>query len=326
MWHDLNMVKERWHCDEARMVGDIGYGLREIPKRFVVIRRGNLWGLLYGEDLISDYQWLKVDTDDRLDHKHIMVCGEKGWGLMDTLGRIIIEPVYRRLGPSLEVWHGEPITLLASREAPDSHEEYLGLIDINGKVLAPCVYPYSGIEENRFSYWDGDGVGDSDDYSRRILNAFATADDPDTFETKYGLLNTTENVREGQSWQLFRPQWDECEYMTTAYISEDVKNFAFGSPYAAIRDTLFFLRVRKGDKWGIVDTSGREVTPCMWDAVQDNGCVRLKEKTAYIDLWSGVISDSPVNWEKAWTFRLPPETGTQPWRETMVYYRVPFLA
>ena len=102
MWHDLNMVKERWHCDEARMVGDIGYGLREIPKRFVVIRRGNLWGLLYGEDLISDFQWLKVDTDDRLDHKHIMVCGEKGWGLMDTLGRIIIEPVYRRLGPSLE--------------------------------------------------------------------------------------------------------------------------------------------------------------------------------------------------------------------------------
>ena len=321
--YSIDEIKMRWHCDEAHYVGDFGYGLKTIPKRFAVIRQGRRWGLLYGEEIISDYRWLEVNVSARMDYKHLMVRGENGWGLMDSQGRLIIEPVYVSLQPLLMPHYGEPIVLLAFRQMPDCEEPRMGMIDINGCIIAPCIYPFTGIEDNDFDYWDGDGIGDSSDYGHRVLNAFSIAEDPDTFDYKYGLLNTIDNVRHGEPWQLFPPKWDQCEYLTMAFIDSAPRKYSFGSPYAKDSNTLFFLRVCEGGKWGIVDTAGRVVTPCLWDEVHDDGYLRRGNETHYIDLWSGILCDEPPKWEIVWTFRLPPIDGEKTWRTTMVYYRMP---
>lgn len=331
-------LKERWRCDEVKPVG---YGFwhwlngwkypQDKDKRFFAVRRGDRWSVLHGNEMISDYQWFGVDTDARLDDRHVIVRSENGCGIMSAQGELVIDAVYDSLSPYADpddMWpYRDKKALLALRTDPDSGAQRMGLIDIGGRVIAPCVHPFTDVdaEDCLFCYWDGDGIGDSSDFSHRILNPLSTAVDPETFDIKYGLLNTLEDVYDGEPWQLFPAQWDECEYLTTAYIDEEEDRFSSGCLYARIEKTLFFLRVRDGDKWGIVDTAGRVITPCLWDEVNDDGSVRCGGETRYIDLWSGELVDEPVEWEVAWTFGLPPEIGTSEWRTTMIYYRVPGL-
>lgn len=106
---------------------------------------------------------------------------------------------------------------------------------------------------------------------------------------------------------IFSPRWDECEEMKTGYTCKaDLPGQfnAWGYPleviddegwhYADLKDTYYFIKVKSGNQYGVVDTFGREITPCKWDEIDDCGNVRQGDRWGYVDLLTG--GETPPQW------------------------------
>ena len=119
----------------------------------------------------------------------------------------------------------------------------------------------------------------------------------DYYIASFVQLNGKWGIVQYDGSEIFSPQWDRCEEMKTGYTcvadrSELFNKWGYpldlreedGWQYAVLKDTYFFSRVAKVGKYGVVDTSGRVITPCRWDEIDDSGNVRQGDKWGFVNL------------------------------------------
>lgn len=126
--------------------------------------------------------------------------------------------------------------------------------------------------------------GDAPDYMKYYIASFV-------------LLNRKWGIIRHDGSEIFSPRWDECEEMKTGYTcvaesSELFRDSGYpleviddeGRLYADLKDTYYYIKVKSGNKYGVVDTFGREITPCQWDEIDDFGNVRQGDRWGFVDL------------------------------------------
>ena len=196
-----------------------------------------------------------------------------------------------------------------------------------------------------------------------VRNYFEAWDHKDTEVPEYLQYNTSVAVRRGALWglmrndrlldedddysdaeweaaqpgdplprrctALFSPRWDACEDMGTGC--------SWGRPHfdPGLSRAIYFVRVRRGTKWGVVDTGGREIAPCKWDEIDRCGNARLGDRWGFVNLLTG--EETPPQWaenprlhlyETLWSATVPGnedyfpvESGVNRWKTTMRLFR-----
>ena len=81
-------------------------------------------------------------------------------------------------------------------------------------------------------------------------------------------------------------QYDDCESMKTGFIREERPSFVYGDR-SKVANAVYFVRVRRLDRYGVVDSEGRVVTPCKWDWIDAYGNARLGDLWGYVNLITG---------------------------------------
>lgn len=99
---------------------------------------------------------------------------------------------------------------------------------------------------------------------------------------KWGMTDAR-TLDDGRGEVIFPPLWDVYDLLGSGY-SRD------GEP----DDAVYFFVVRQGEKWGIVDTAGRVVSPCQWNEIDPYGNARMGQKWGFIHLLTGEIT--PPQW------------------------------
>lgn len=82
-------------------------------------------------------------------------------------------------------------------------------------------------------------------------------------------------------------QYDDCESMKTGFIRGEKASIICGGNKAKVENAVYFVRVRRLDRYGVVDSEGRVVTPCKWDWIDAYGNARLGELWGYVNLITG---------------------------------------
>ena len=81
-------------------------------------------------------------------------------------------------------------------------------------------------------------------------------------------------------------RYDDCESMKTGFIRGECPSFVY-SGRRKVENAVYFARVRSLDRYGVVDSEGRVVTPCKWDWIDAYGNARLGELWGYVNLITG---------------------------------------
>lgn len=249
-----NML-ERFGCDELKNVGD-WLGLLQ------KIRKGDLWALLYKGHQICGFEWDNICYFESYDVVKVKRDGK--YGLLRIDGSMPLACVYNNISILDRNAH-DPFLLAVDKEGKT------GIVTINGReMLPPC---YDDIIPTGFYDWDNH---DNEAYWCS-LPPFVVKDG------LFGIMCHLNKLDAVKNNLIFQPQWKQCEYMKTGYTH--LKD------YHQVGWTQFnyFVRVRKSKKgkWGVVDTSGREITPCKWDRIDRYGNACLDKQWGFVNLITG---------------------------------------
>lgn len=251
----MQSMAKRFGCDELKRVGD---WLSSMQK----IRKNNLWALLYKEQQICGFEWDDIHYFGSYDVVKVERDGK--CGLLRTDGSMPLACVYNNISVLDRNAHS-PFLLTVEKEGKT------GIITIDGmEILSPC---YDNIIPTGFYDWDHH----DNEAFWCPLPSFVIKD------KLIGIMCHVDELSAAENKLIFQPQWKECEYMKTGYthISDccdvDWTQFAY------------FVRVRKSKKgkWGVVDTSGREITPCKWDRIDRYGNACLDKLWGFVNLITG---------------------------------------
>jgi len=154
-----------------------------------------------------------------------------------------------------------------------------------------------------------------------VWNTFTDCYIKDGESPEYTHYDTTGFIRKDNHWGLLRPKgegivfpplWDGCEDMHTGYQHGKDRSFDYQSDgHVRISNAAYFVRVRKGDRYGVVDSEGRVITPCKWDWIDDYGNARMGKLWGYVNLITGEET------EPQWSVNQDRRPGERVWTAYM---------
>jgi WG containing repeat len=258
-----------------------------------IIRRGNFegfakiyvrskWGLFSGgrrcEVLPPVYDAIERVAPDVVSFK------EKGrWGLIDTFGKILLKPKYDSIFSFTEGW---AVVILGKK---------YGLIDKAGQEIynytnSDCLKP----SENGVVLGQYDGVYQymgggywhtiSEEYPEElIVEEFTKKIEEDDLYIPFPNFIIWQNTEGGQATKIL--QYKDGKYLYN--IKKDTGTVVFIFERARFW-TPDLLLVKQGNKFGLIDTNGREIQPIVYDEIatlRQNGTAQIiqSKKLGLID-------------------------------------------
>lgn len=244
-----------------------GYGRVVVPACYDAATNPSCWNVGAVKQH-GKWHFISTLTGERIDDREyddVILCPETGYfsysakesgddrGVIDPLGNVITRPIYGTMPRPM--YDGTFETFMAS------NPETPLLIDRHGNVLhrpaaAPCDTPVEAYDAATYKYNDGDEVDIFDSETPCIIVCK---------EGKYGL--TAYSGR-----KITDIEYDYIRYYGS---SSDEK------------PSSFFM-VMRGDKWGGIDLSGKEILPIAYDSFLNGDSnhirVSLAGKFGYADI------------------------------------------
>lgn len=182
-------------------------------------------------------------------------------------------------------WHGENLLGFTLMEVRDILREW-------------DAFQWNDVEWNSFlDQYHKDG--DAPDNTYYDSTAFVFKDG------QMGVLRSDGSEIGRKELLVFYPQWDSCEEMRTGYtLAADPEQDAYcyfsdvntGYYMMVFKNAYYFIRTRQGDKYGVVDTAGRVITPCKWDEIDSYGNARQGDQWGFVNLLT--CEETPPQWSK----------------------------
>lgn len=174
-------------------------------------------------------------------------------------------------------WQGENLLGFALMEVRDILREWK-------------AFQWDDVEWNEFEDEDNKD-GDDPEITYYASTGFVFKDG------QVGLLRNDGSGIGRKELLVFYPQWDDCEEMGTGYTLaadpyQDYRNDCGDS--RVFQNAYYFVRTKQGDKYGVVDTAGRVVTPCKWDEIDSRGNARQGNLWGFVNLLT--CEETPPQW------------------------------
>lgn len=235
--------------------------------------------------LITPLKYTRIDFSDYGENSYYAIEIDNKIGVADLTGKEVIAPKYNKLFPEFE--EGCPFYSIEK-------DGKFGWVDNTGKVLLPPIYEdyvtcpgkesfaVGKLSDNEYVFINKSGqhvFGKKYEYASSFEKGIAIIEE----KGKFGLINATGKY-------MVQPAYDEIERIHENYVdlvlyavTKD-NNVAFMDKALKIITPFHFdvlkveneeyfgasegmIAVKKADKWGFMDITGKLVIPCIYDAV-----------------------------------------------------------
>lgn len=232
--------------------------------------------------------------DEIWDSPLFIIGKNKKYGFFDVETNRLIEPVYD--------W----VDQFAYNRAPVMLAKKYGYINSKGEKILPLEYDYcqpfdydfAAVEKNKkWAYVDTTG---------KFITEFKY-DEAFLFVNQYAIvgLNGVYGFINNKGIETIKPQYKGCRFFSNGralatldgksygYLDEEGK-FAIEPVYGKSNDFKDnYAIVTKNKKWGMIDTTGKEIIPIQYDqefyfSFEYGARVRLNKKAGLIDLKNGI--------------------------------------